>query len=588
MNQNIQKTNYSALYTLIVVFFFWGFIAAGNNIFIPFCKEYFHLDQFQSQLIDFSFYTAYYLGGLLLFAFGMLRGKDLVTFWGYRKSIIFGLLFSALGAGAMILAVEANVYSGMLCGLFIMALGFSLQQTAANPFAILLGDAKTGASRVNLGGGINSLGTTIGPLIVAFALFGTTAAVNDEQIKTLSLDKVVLLYTCVGFLFIAAACLFYFSKKLPEGKSTEPMEKASNALKTLVIMTVLLFASLIPVFQTYKSAENSKLIEIQNVVSEKKNQLSSGNIQIIDQKNNIESEIKTLENEHAEIKETLEIKRISWLAVALFVVLGSLTVAYFRSKKKSEGWGAMQYPQLLLGMIALFMYVGVEVGIGSNLGELLKLPEFGSMQSSEITPYVSMYWGSMMIGRWAGAISAFQFSKSNKKLLTILMPFVAFSIIIVANNFANYDMSHLYYYVICVIIQIITFFLSKDKPVRTLVIFSLFGIIALIVGLNTTGTVAIYAFLSGGLACSIMWPSIFNLALMGLGKYTAQGSAFLVMMILGGGIIPPIQGKLADMIGIHWSYLVSLMCFIYILFYAIVVKKVLSKQGINTEDLISE
>src|SRR5690554_7957217 len=145
-----SPTNYPALYTLILVFFFWGFIAAGNNIFIPFCKEYFHLDQFQSQLIDFAFYTAYYVGALILFGLSVIRGRDLVTNWGYKKSIIFGLLFSALGAVAMILAVKADVYLGMLVGLFIVALGFSLQQTAANPFAILLGDPKTGASRVNL------------------------------------------------------------------------------------------------------------------------------------------------------------------------------------------------------------------------------------------------------------------------------------------------------------------------------------------------------------------------------------------------------------------------------------------------------
>ena len=584
MTNNVQKTNYPALYTLIVVFFFWGFIAAGNNIFIPFCKEYFHLDQFQSQLIDFSFYTAYYLGGLLLFTFGMLRGKDLVTFWGYRKSIIFGLLFSALGAGAMILAVEANVYIGMLCGLFIMALGFSLQQTAANPFAILLGDPKTGASRVNLGGGINSLGTTIGPLIVAFALFGTTAAVNDEQIKTLSLDKVVLLYSCVGFLFIAAACLFYFSKKLPDGKSTEPIEKSTKALTTLIIMTVLLFLSLVPVFQTYKSVENDKVIQIEKQINSKNEEVKSLSYVDSIKLENLQSEITTLKTDLQTIKVPLENKRMMWLAIALFVVLGSLASAYFRSRNKTEGWGAMQYPQLLLGMIALFMYVGVEVAIGSNLGELLKTPDFGSLQASEITPYVSMYWGSMMIGRWAGAISAFQFSANKKRLLTILMPFIAFSVIIAANTLANYDMSQLYFYVICVVIQIVAFFVSKDKPVRTLVVFSAFGILALLVGLNTTGTVAIYAFLSGGLACSIMWPSIFNLALMGLGKYTAQGSAFLVMMILGGGIIPPIQGKLADMIGIHWSYLISLVCFIYILFYAIIVKKVLQKQGISVEE----
>nr|MBP8066404.1 MFS transporter [Flavobacterium sp.] len=212
-----HQTNYPALYTLITVFFFWGFIAAGNSIFIPFCKSYFSLDQFQSQLVDFAFYTAYYIGALLLFIFGTFRGKDIVGSWGYKKSIVFGLLFSALGAGAMILAVEANVYAGMLTGLFIVALGFSLQQTAANPFAISLGNPKTGADRVNLGGGINSFGTTIGPLIVAFALFGTTATVTDDQIKHLDLNKVILLYVCVGLLFVAAAAMFRFSKKVPAG-----------------------------------------------------------------------------------------------------------------------------------------------------------------------------------------------------------------------------------------------------------------------------------------------------------------------------------------------------------------------------------
>src|SRR5215204_4182966 len=114
-------TNFGALSTLVTVFFFWGFIAAGNSIFIPFCKSYFSLDQFQSQLVDFAFYTAYYIGALLLFAIGNMSGQDVIGKWGYKKSIIYGLLFSALGAGAMIIAVEANLYAGMLLGLFIVA-----------------------------------------------------------------------------------------------------------------------------------------------------------------------------------------------------------------------------------------------------------------------------------------------------------------------------------------------------------------------------------------------------------------------------------------------------------------------------------
>lgn len=538
MNQTV-KTNYPALYTLIVVFFFWGFIAAGNNIFIPFCKDYFHLDQFQSQLIDFAFYTAYYIGALILFALSNVKGRDLVTYWGYKRSIVYGILFSTIGAVAMILAVEANVYYGMLLGLFVVALGFSLQQTAANPFAILLGDEKTGASRVNLGGGINSLGTTIGPLVVAFALFGTTAAVSEEQIKTLSLDKVVLLYTCVGLLFLGAAALFYFSKKLPEGKNTEPIEKAPKALNILILITMLLMVCFSFVFSTYK--ETADLVD----------------------------------------KTSLENTRVLWLTFAFIVVVLGLLFAYRSALLKPEGWGAMKYPQLVLGMLAIFMYVGVEVAIGSNLGELLKSKEFGSLSSSEIAPYVSMYWGSMMIGRWAGAVSAFNLSKSRQLLLTIILPIIAFGIILTANILAEYNMSHFYAFIVCVIIQIILIIVTKNLPAKTLMAFSLFGIIALIVGLNTTGTIAVYAFLCGGLACSIMWPAIYNLSLMGLGKYAAQGSAFLVMMILGGGIVPPIQGKFADIIGIHSSYIISLLCFVYLLIFALVVVRILKKQGIQ-------
>jgi len=142
-------------------------------------------------------------------------------------------------------------------------------------------------------------------------------------------------------------------------------------------------------------------------------------------------------------------------------------------------------------------------------------------------------------------------------------------------------MKDLYFYIICVLIQIAAFYYTKDKPARTLLTFSLLGVAAMVIGLMTTGIVSIYAFLSGGLVCSIMWPSIFSLSIAGLGKYTTQGSAFLIMMILGGGIIPPIQGKLADVLGIHQSYWIAAICFGYLAFFCFVVKSILSRQGIN-------
>ena len=134
-----------------------------------------------------------------LFAVGSSKGYDLVDKWGYKRSIIYGLIFSALGAGAMIVSVYMNTFLGMLLGLFIVALA-SPSADFANPFMISLGDPKTGANRINLGG-INGFGTTLGPIVIALALFGSAnaGAMNDSFTKSI---KVIILYTCVGVLFL--------------------------------------------------------------------------------------------------------------------------------------------------------------------------------------------------------------------------------------------------------------------------------------------------------------------------------------------------------------------------------------------------
>jgi len=371
-------------------------------------------------------------------------------------------------------------------------------------------------------------------------------------------------------------------------------------------MTGLLIAMFSPVFASYNSKEAKEIANLEKRITEDKKEL-----EIIIQKNkilesnkmyapilkdslNIETNFKTAAfikskngiNEKIEIiKKPLERYRMYWLLGALLVVVGGLLFSFKKAQIKPEGWGAMQYPQLVLGMLAIFTYVGVEVAIGSNLGELLKLKTFGGLQSSEIAPYVSMYWGSLMIGRWAGAISVFNLNGIKKTIALILVPLIAFGLILAVNIATGKDMKPLYYYIICVFVQIAAFFLSKDKPVRTLLIFGLLGLFAMLVGLLSTGMLAVYAFLAGGLACSIMWPAIFSLSIAGLGKYTQQGSAFLVMMILGGGIIPPLQGKLSDILGIHHSYIISALCFVYLIFFAIAVKKILQKQGLDYDTI---
>lgn len=553
-----NQNNKSALTTLVTVFFFWGFIAASNGVFIPFCKTYFNIDQFQSQLVDFAFYGAYYIGALLLFILSGSIKKDIYNNWGYKNGIIYGLLLSAIGAFVMYPATagaeqgQTGVFYFVLIALFIVGLGFSLQQTGANPFAIALGDPKTGSQRLNLAGGINSFGTTIGPIVVSLVIFGSASWSTDELSQMISNNEITLvtvqsLYLGVGVLFLAAAALFYFSKKLPSLKSDTAFEPANKARNLLIALTVVIMGCFGYIFSTY----------------------SGGAIATDD----------------------IEQTRLIVLFVALFAVVAAIFIAYSSASKKPEGWGAMKYPQLVLGMLAIFTYVGVEVTIGSNLGELLKqsventgLNAIGLpvLNDSQLGSYVSLYWGGLMIGRWVGAISVFNPSKGLKKALLIIVPYIAFGVIVLANSIKySFSTNEILFFAACIAVQVIGFFLAKDSPVKTLKIFSLLGMLGMLIGLFSSGNIALFAFLSGGLFCSIMWPCIFTLSIAGLGKYTSQGSAFLIMMILGGAIIPPVQGKLADVFNIQASYWIAVACFGYLLFYAFRTKKVLDKQNVT-------
>jgi MFS transporter, FHS family, L-fucose permease len=529
--QTQQPTNYGALGTLVTVFFFWGFIAASNSIFIPFCKSHFALSQFESQLVGSAFYGAYFIGSLILFIVSNILGYDILNKIGYKKGIIYGLLISVAGALLMIPSANANSFPMLLGSLFIIALGFSLQQTSAQPFAISLGDPATGSHRLNLGGGVNSLGTTLGPIIVSFFLFGSVGA--SKSVVTVT--NINTLYLIVAGVFLTVALFFMFSK-LPSGKNDEKFEKGNKAAGSLLLMTGIIIAIIIAA-------------------------------------------------------QLADIPKLPLLLITIAAVIGILFYSNGTAQKNGDGWGAMKYPQLIYGMLGIFVYVGVEVTIDNNFGALLKTPGYltsAGLNESEISKYISLYWGSLMIGRWTGAISVFNLKGISKIIAQIIVPFVALGLVLYVNNLNGSDISDLWGYAVCVGIAILAFFYGQEKPVKTLVTVSILAAIAMLIGTFTNGIISVYAFMAGGLFCSVMWPCIFALAIGGLGKYTGQGSAFLIMMILGGAIIPPLQGSLGDLgsIGIHHSYLLAAVCFLFLAFLAIKLKSVLHKQGLDFDEQI--
>jgi FHS family L-fucose permease-like MFS transporter len=538
MEQNKSKSYGSALYTIITVFFFWGFLAASNGIFIPFCKAHFNLTQFESQLIDFTFYGGYFIGSLGLYFASQITKVDILNKLGYKNGIIYGLIISAAGALLMVPAVNSGSFGFILGAFFVIALGFSLQQTAANPFVIALGTPETGANRLNLAGGVNNFGTLLGPVIVSIVLFGgASKLIPAADVKITSINN---LYFILAGLYIAVAIFFWVSN-LPKVTSDEKIE-ASHKTNLPLFIIFIAFCLV----------------------------LAAG-----------------------PLADATGIAKAYFVYAALAIILITLIISSSIAGKNGEGWGAMQYPQLIYGMIAIFTYVGVEVTIQSNMGSLLKTSEFGGFTPAQIAPYISLYWGSLMIGRWTGAIAVFKLSNVTKNILTIVVPFFAFGVVLLVNYLSGTDVSSLYIYGLCVVILIVGFYIGQQKPVRTLTIFGLLGVGVMVIGLLTTGAVGRLAFISGGLCCSIMWPSIFALAVAGLGKYTSQGSAFLIMMILGGSIIPPVQGILADstansfpsISGIHLSYIVPVFGFAYLAFFAWKAGAVLKKQGIDVDSV---
>jgi len=205
----------------------------------------------------------------------------------------------------------------MITALFIVALGFSLQQIAANPLAVVIGDPKTGSQRLNMAGGINNFGTTIGPLLVSFAIFGSVNSGNTDA----SIESVKIPYLILGAAFLLVALFFKFSS-IPNKIDLETVAAE-------------------------EAEEGSKVLH-----------------------------------------------------------------------KKS----AIQYPQLVMGMIGIFVYVGVEVSTASNLPEYMRL-NIG-IPTEKIAPYISLYWASLMIGRWTASVGAFGVSKAKVKILNFVMPYL--------------------------------------------------------------------------------------------------------------------------------------------------------------------
>ncbi len=446
MKKNTQAVSFAAI---VALFFMWGFITCMNDILIPELKEMFHLSRAASMFVQFCFFGAYFVGSLIYFLISVTKG-DPINKIGYKKGILAGLLLSAAGCALFYPASTQMLYPLFLIGLFVIGLGVTILQIAANPYVTILGTPDGASGRLNLSQAFNSLGTTLAPMLggLLLAKLGDAAHIH-----------IPYLIFCAMFLLVA-----------------------------LVIAIVPL-----PSFQ------NNEKIE--------------------------------------------------------------------------SGAAALKDPVLVLGIFAIFCYVGAEVCVGSSFINCAQelIPDLSKQSAAN---YLAFYWGGLMIGRFLGSLSLLKFNSEVKKYALMTVVAVAtFGILIGINYFLHPDTfspKAMLPYLVFIAINIVAFAVGKSQSIKLIGIFAGVNIVFLCAAMFINGYSTMWFLIATGLFNSVMWANIFSGAIANLGKHTAQGSSLLVMAILGGALLPPLQGLLADYLnGYHYSFIIPIAAYIYLIFFSI-------------------
>jgi len=277
-----------------------------------------------------------------------------------------------------------------------------------------------------------------------------------------------------------------------------------------------------------------------------------------------------LTGENSTAAERAESVQLPYIGIAVVLILIAVVfllvklpkIKYTKTDISGSAW---HNPHLVFGAIAIFVYVGAEVSIGSFLINFLGEENIAGFTEKEAAKYITLYWGGAMIGRFFGSVSLSDMMNRNRWMLNILV--AAFSFFLAW--YLTEEMSLALIFMIFVIINIAAFQIGKNKAARTLAVFAGVNTLLVTVTVLTSGQFAMWTILAVGLFNSIMFPTIFTLGIAGLGKHTSQGSGILVMAIVGGALIPLLMGFLADSFGIHHSFIITVICYAYIFFYGI-------------------
>src|SRR5271168_4331636 len=412
--QNISSVtpvrNYSRPLAIVTtLFFMWGFLTCLNDILIPHLKAIFELSYAKVMLIQFAFFSAYFLFSV--------PWSRVVNTIGYKTTMVVGLLTMAVGAFLFVPAASIVSYPLFLTALLVLAAGITGLQVSANPYVVVLGKPETASSRLDLTQAFNSLGTTIAPKLGGLLILAA-APMAMEQMQQLA----------------------------PQALRAYRVQQASSVKMPYTVIGVAL--------------------------------------------------------------------------ILLAIVIGTFKLPKIETAAKRAGEkvndSIWKHPNLVLGALGIFAYVGAEVSIGSFLVNFFGLPEIAGFSAKSAAGFVSFYWGGAMIGRFLGAG-----------------------------------------------------LLRRIKPGKLLGLCAVCAAVLVTASMILGGHTAMWSILAVGLFNSIMFPTIFSLGVAELGPLTGNGSGILTMAIVGGAILPVIQGFIADRIGVHHAFLLPVICYLYILFYGL-------------------
>ena len=267
-----------------------------------------------------------------------------------------------------------------------------------------------------------------------------------------------------------------------------------------------------------------------------------------------------------------------FLALAFVMAFVHLPRIQPEASTPTDGAGsALGFPQLKLGMVAVFMYVGSEVAIGSYLVSFMGDPAVMGWEEGIASLYLAFYWGGAMIGRLCGAIAmAHTANPGRKPLLMVATAAVLLGLVyfVTALRFEDgrllisfLPIVELWPFALMIAVCLGAFAVARGDPSAVLALFSGTLCLLLLIAACATGKVALWVALGTGLFNSIMWSNIFTLAIDDLGEHTSQGSSLLVMMIVGGALLPLLMGAVGDAVGIRQAFLILIPCYLYIAFY---------------------